>query len=152
KAEGFTNAANNQLFRVASSSATTIVGTALSLTAETAPPGTAKLKVVGFQGAAADLVATSTGLTSTLLNFTTLGLSVGRWIKIGGTATADKFVPAAATTVVGRAIIVAGGTGGTPGAVTVTGTTGTGTKFQATGTISAGGVLVGALTITVRGV
>lgn len=49
------------------------------------------------------------------------------------------------------AAVVAGGTGGTPGAVTITGTTGTGTKFQATGTITAGGILSGALTVTVAG-
>lgn len=153
KAEGFTAAANSQIFRATDpGSADTTIEGATGLSAEAAPPGTAKLKVVGFQGATADLVATATGMTSTLLNFTTLGLTVGRWIKIGGTATIDKFVPAAATTVVGRVIIVAGGTGGTPGAVTVTGTTGTGTKFQATGTISPSGVLVGALTVTVRGV
>ena len=49
------------------------------------------------------------------------------------------------------ATVVAGGTGGTPGAVTITGTTGTGTKFQATGTINGGGVLTGALVVTVAG-
>lgn len=95
QASGFTNAANNQIFRVASSTGTTIVGTALSLTAETAPPGTAKLKVVGFQGASADITATATGLGSTALNFTTLGLAVGQWVKIGGTAAGDKFATAA---------------------------------------------------------
>lgn len=94
RATGFTNAANNQIFRVASSSGTTVVGTSLSLTAETAPPAAAKLKVVGFAGAAADITATSTGLGSTLLNFTTLGLAVGQWIKIGGTAAGDKFATA----------------------------------------------------------
>ena len=49
KAEGFTNAANNQIFRVASSTGTTVVGSSLTLTDETAPPGTAKLQVIGFQ-------------------------------------------------------------------------------------------------------
>jgi hypothetical protein len=49
-------------FRVASSTATTIVGTGLSLTAETAPPGTARLKVVGFMGASGDITATASGL------------------------------------------------------------------------------------------
>lgn len=150
KAEGFTNAANNQVFRATSSTGTTIVGTGLALTAEAAPPATAKLKVVGFQGAAGDLVLTTSGMTSTLLNFTTLGLTVGRWLKIGGTAAASRYTATSAN-VVGRAIIVSGGTGGTPGPVTITGTTGTGTQFQATGVISAGGVLVGALTVTVRG-
>lgn len=95
RATGFTNSANNQIFRAASSTGTTIVGSSLSLTAETAPPAAAKLKVVGFQGASGDLVAAADGITSTLLDFTTLGLVVGQWIKIGGTATGDKFATAA---------------------------------------------------------
>jgi hypothetical protein len=94
RATGFTNAANNQVFKVASSTATTIVGTAMSLTAEAAPPGTARLKVVGFQGAAADITATATGLGATTLNFTQMGLAVGQWIKVGGTAAGDKFATA----------------------------------------------------------
>lgn len=93
RATGFTNAANNFTagFRVASSTATTIVGTALSLVAETVPPGTARLKVIGFQGASGDITATATGLGSTSLNFTTLGLAVGMWIKIGGSSAPFKF-------------------------------------------------------------
>lgn len=91
QASGFTNAANNQIFRVTSSTATTIVGTALTMTAESVPPGTARLKVVGFQGASADITSTATGLGSTALDFTTLGLIVGQWIKIGGTLDASTF-------------------------------------------------------------
>lgn len=91
RASGFTNSANNQVFRVASSTATTVVGTTLGLTAETAPPVGARLKVVGFQGATGDITATTTGLGATTLNFTTLGLRVGQWLKVGGTAAGDKF-------------------------------------------------------------
>lgn len=94
RATGFGNSANNQIFRAASSTGTTIVGSSLSLSAETAPAAAAKLKVVGFAGASADITATSTGLASTLLDFTTLGLLVGQWIKIGGTAAGDKFATA----------------------------------------------------------
>jgi len=94
RASGFTTAANNKLFKVASSTATTVVGSSLSLTAEVAPPKGAKLKVVGFQGASGDITATASGLGSTSLDFTTLGLSVGQWIKIGGSATGDKFATA----------------------------------------------------------
>jgi hypothetical protein len=94
RASGFTNPLNNQIFKVASSTATTIVGTALTMTAEAVPPGTAKVKVVGFQGAAADITATATGLGATALNFTTLGLAVGQWVKIGGTAAGEKFATA----------------------------------------------------------
>lgn len=82
RASGFTNAANNLLFRVASSTGTTVVGSSLSLTDEAAPPLGAQLKVVGFQGASGDITATSTGLGSTTLDFTTLGLVVGQWIKV----------------------------------------------------------------------
>jgi hypothetical protein len=95
RATGFTNSANNQIFKAASSTSTTVVGSGLSLTAETAPPGTAKLKVVGFQGASGDVTALADGLGSTSLDFTTLGLSVGQWLKVGGSATGDKFGTAA---------------------------------------------------------
>lgn len=95
RATGFAQSANNQIFRVASSTATTVVGTAIGLVAEAAPPGTARLKVVGFQGASADITATASGLASTALDFTTLGLAVGTWLKIGGTAAGDKFATAA---------------------------------------------------------
>lgn len=95
RATGFANSANNQIFKVASSTSTTIVGSGLSLSAETAPAAAARLKVVGFQGASGDITATSTGLGSTSLDFTTLGLAAGQWIKIGGTASGDKFSTAA---------------------------------------------------------
>lgn len=49
------------------------------------------------------------------------------------------------------AVVNAGGSGGTPGLTTFTGTSGTGTPFQCTGTINGGGVLAGALTVTVAG-
>lgn len=95
QASGFTNAANNQIFRAASSTATTVVGTALSLTAEAVPPATAKMKVIGFQGASADITATATGLASTALDFTTLGLAVGMWVKPDSTTSAMGFATAA---------------------------------------------------------
>lgn len=94
QASGFTNSANNQIFRAASSTGTTIVGSSLSLTAETAPPGTAKLKVIGFAGASGDITATSTGLGSTSLDFTTLGLAVGQWLKIDSTTAGYRFATA----------------------------------------------------------
>ena len=99
RATGFTNAANNQVFRVTTggaSPANTIAGTGLGLAAEAAPPGTAKLKVVGFAGVSGDITASSTGLGATTLNFTTLGLKVGQWIKVGGLAAGDKFSNVAA--------------------------------------------------------
>ncbi len=53
------------------------------------------MKVVGFQGGSGDITATSTGLGSTTLDFTTLGLTVGEWLKVGGTAAGTKFATAA---------------------------------------------------------
>lgn len=94
RATGFAQSANNQNFRATSSSATTVAGTGLGLVAEANPPGTAKLKVVGFQGAAGDITTTSNGLASTALDFTTLGLVPGQWVKIGGTAASDRFATA----------------------------------------------------------
>ncbi len=91
RATGFTNSANNQIFRAVSSSATTIVGAALGLVAEAAPPATARLKVVGFQGASGDITALADGLGSTALDYTTLGLAVGQWIKVGGTLDSSQF-------------------------------------------------------------
>lgn len=91
----FTNAANNGLFRVTTGGATSYISAGSAMVNETAPPGTARSKVVGFAGAAGDITATATGLGSTALNFTTLGLTVGQAIKIGGTATANKFATAA---------------------------------------------------------
>lgn len=96
KTTGFTNSANNSVFRASSSTSTTIVvGGTPSLTDEAAPPAAAKIKVVGFQGASGDITATSGGLGSTLLDFTTLGLAVGQWVKIGGSAAGDKFATSA---------------------------------------------------------
>jgi hypothetical protein len=97
---GFPTAANNGIVSVVSSnSATTIVFPASTFTAEsvTIPVG-ASAKVCGVQGASADIVATVTGgnaLTSTALNFTTLSLNVGEWVKIGGDAAATQFATTA---------------------------------------------------------
>lgn len=91
RATGFTNAGNNGLHVCTTGSATVPAFSASTLVNETAPPGTARLKVVGFQGASADITALADGLGSTALNFTTLGLRVGQWVKVGGTADATTF-------------------------------------------------------------
>lgn len=91
RATGFGNAANNQIFRVASSTVTTIVGSGLGLVAETAPAASARLKVVGFAGVSGDITSLADGLGSTALDFTALGLNVGQWVKIGGAADASTF-------------------------------------------------------------
>src|SRR5215218_3456003 len=86
KLEGFTNSANNVVARVTTSSATVPAFSGAGLVSEPVPPATAKMKVVGAAGVSGDVSANATGLTSVSLIFTALGLSVGQWIKIGGTA------------------------------------------------------------------
>lgn len=92
---GFAAAANNGLRKVTTGSATVPAFAGSGLVDEPAPAAAARIKVVGFEGAAGDITATATGLASTALDFTTLGLSIGQWIKIGGTAAATRFGTAA---------------------------------------------------------
>lgn len=92
---GFTNSGNNTISRVTTGGTTSFVASGTTFTAETAPPGTARAKVVGFAGTSGDIAAAAGGLTSTTLDFTTLGLVAGMWIKIGGTAAGDRFATAA---------------------------------------------------------
>lgn len=95
---GFTTTANNDIItRVTSSTATTITFPS-TFTVEAAPPVAARLRVVGFQGAAGDVVATVTSgnaLTSTLLDFTTLGINVGEWVHVGGDTANSLFATTA---------------------------------------------------------
>ena len=67
----------------------------VTLTNESSPPYAAQIKVVGYQCGSDDINASSSGLTSTTLDFTTLGLAVGERIKIGGSASGNKFTTAA---------------------------------------------------------
>ncbi len=97
RATGFTNSGNNQVFRAQTgSSATAVVApSSPGLTDEAAPPAGARLKQVGFQGASGDITATASGLASTLLDFTAMGVTAGMWLKVGGSAAGDKFATAA---------------------------------------------------------
>src|SRR6185437_7337600 len=92
---GFATPANNGLFVVSSSTGTTVVFPSASFTAEASPPAAANCRIVGAQGASGDITATSTGLASTSLDFTTLGLTVGQWVLIGGDAAGTHFATAA---------------------------------------------------------
>lgn len=97
-AQGMTVAANNGLKELTAVIANTSVAAA-GLTIET-PGARATLDVVGYQGAAGDIDVLAPGgsfptLTSTLLDFTTLGLVVGQWIYIGGDTGSTGFVAAA---------------------------------------------------------
>ena len=92
---GFANSANDKTAVVASSTGTTIVFPASTFTADASPATGATIRVVGFQGASGDITATASGLGSTTLDFTTLGISQGDWINIGGTATITQFATTA---------------------------------------------------------
>lgn len=63
------------------------------------PSATARLEVVGYQGASADLTITNSGtdlpvLGSSSLDFTTLPLIPGQWLWIGGDTLASEFATA----------------------------------------------------------
>jgi hypothetical protein len=94
--EGFETAGNNKLARVSSSTTTSIVFPSSTFAAESNPiPVGAKLRVVGFEGASGDIAATVTNgnaLTSSSLDFTTLGIVPGNWLKIGSPVTDTSFV------------------------------------------------------------
>ena len=93
-ASGFGVAANNGLKRVTGSISTALT-VAEDLTAEATPPASAKLEVVGFQFALDDVdivkSASTLTLTTTIADFTTMGLTVGEWIFIGGDAAGNQF-------------------------------------------------------------
>lgn len=95
-ARGFTNAANNGLKVVgAGSTTTTIAVTGLVVESPTAAQN-ATVEVCGVQGASADITVNAGGnLTSTTLNFTTLGLIPGQVCYLGDTGAAFQFATAA---------------------------------------------------------
>ena len=90
RAEGFGTA--NDAFHYADAASTAIsvrIQADTTLVAQTPIPGTARLRSVGVRGAAGDIDATAAvagvaTLTSTVLNFLTLGLEKGDRIKLRG--------------------------------------------------------------------
>ena len=97
-ARGFANAANNGLHVVDVGSTGTTVKVTTALVDEAAIPATqnVSLQVAGVQTAVGDLDMNASGhLTCTALDFTTLGLTVGQVIKIGGATAATQFSTAA---------------------------------------------------------
>jgi hypothetical protein len=97
--KGFINAANNGLAHITAVAAGALT-TDKVLTVEAAPPAAAQLEAVGIQGAAGDLHIAIAGvnvtISSTALDFTTLGLNVGEWVFVGGDAAINNFATAPA--------------------------------------------------------
>lgn len=92
-ATGFTDAANNGLKEVTTTTATVLT---VSETLVTETPGSgAKLVAVGFEFASGDLEVDMTGslpqLTTTIKDLTELGLVPGEFVYIGGDATVTQF-------------------------------------------------------------
>lgn len=109
-ARGFDTAANNGLGVTAGTSTGTEIKRT-GLTAET-PSGTVSVDVVGFQGTSGDIELDASGnLTSTALDFTTLGIVVGMWIYLPSSAEAtamgDSKYAMSNTAYTGRARITA---------------------------------------------
>lgn len=88
---GFTDPANNGVFRCTTGSATVPAFLGANFVAEASPPGTARMKVVGIEGAAGDLETVADGIISTALDLRDFGLAAGRWIKVGGAAVGSTF-------------------------------------------------------------
>lgn len=98
---GFTNSANNGLFKVTSATATAITTNNSSSVAETAPPIGAMIKVVGYEAGSGDFSTNVTGgnnLASAANVLASLGLAVGMMIKIGAGSGSNAFATAACNT------------------------------------------------------
>ena len=86
-ADGFSNAANNGVFIVGASSTATAVKVSGGVAETVAAGQLAMLRVAGVRAGSGDITMNASGnLTSTTLDFTTLGLRRGQYIKIGGAA------------------------------------------------------------------
>jgi hypothetical protein len=92
---GATNSGNNGNHVCTTGSATAPRFSGSVFVDEAAPPAACRAKVIGFQGTAGDITATATGLASTTLDFTTLGLAVGMPVKVGGSSAGSKFATTA---------------------------------------------------------
>ncbi|MEO1208385.1 MAG: phage tail tube protein [Cyanobacteria bacterium J06638_20] len=94
-AQGYSTTANNGLKPLTADAASTDTElTVAGLSAETASES-AILEYAGIRAATGDLTLTVSGttavLSTTLLDFTTLGLTVGQFIHIGGLTTSEQF-------------------------------------------------------------
>jgi hypothetical protein len=92
-ARGFTNSANNGLYEVVSSTATTIV--VGNFLVDETPPDNALIEVAGVRGASDDFAITVTGTTAVLTYAGPVDLTdyitVGQFVHIGGTTAGRQF-------------------------------------------------------------
>lgn len=99
KGYNFTNSANNAVNEITAVTAGTVEVADGQLVAEASPPSNAYIQVVGVSGSAGDIDVDVSGdlpaLTSTTLDFTSLGLVVGQWIFVGGDGGTEQFTNAA---------------------------------------------------------
>lgn len=101
KFSGFGVSGNNGNFKCTTGSATVPRFVGSGITNEAVVPAAARMKVIGVEGAAADITATASGLASTLLDFTTIPeLVVGKWLKIDSTTSGYGFATTANNTFV----------------------------------------------------
>jgi hypothetical protein len=96
RASGFGAVGNNRQFVAAAGTTGTNVAMAGG-TIEASPPVGARLKAIGVEGPAGDIVAAAGGLTSTTINWVTAGFVVGMWVYIGGATVGQKYATAANT-------------------------------------------------------
>lgn len=112
RTRGFTLDANNAVSEVDTGSTTTstpVVANATPMVAETPAQTTgAKMEVCGVRGQTGDITWTNATNTigSTLLNLTTLRLTVGQFIHVGGTTGTNQFAGGVA---LGRIVSIAAG-------------------------------------------
>lgn len=92
--QGFTNPANNGVFKATAVTGTTLTINNSNSVAET-PPATARIEVVGHEFASGDLAQTVSGgtftITATAGGAAFTPLKVGQWVFVGGDAVANKF-------------------------------------------------------------
>lgn len=91
-ARGFTNAVNNGLKMSLSSTGTEIKPSGAIAEAAIPDSQNATVEIAGFRGATGDIQINASGhIISTVANFTTMGLTVGQVIWVGGDASLNKF-------------------------------------------------------------
>ena len=93
------NDAGNDGLKTVSAVTNNLITTTENLVTDATPASTAVMSTVGFEGAAGDIDVLVSGgfptLTSSALDFTTLGLSPGEWIRIGGDVASTAYATAA---------------------------------------------------------